>query len=122
MYNENNLPATYEEFAELNGFGETELNDEYAPIDKVYYEKMAKLINQIEPFTKEEVKILKENDEYDVYEWIKASYEYGHISKEIYDEIDSTFDEMVGYPDDVFETFGFIYDLYEELFRLYLGF
>lgn len=120
MYNENNLPETYEEFAKLNGFGETELDDENAPLDKMYYEKMAKLINQFTPFTKEEIQILKKTVEFDIYEYINESFKYGHISEGVYEEVISTFNEMVDYPDEVFNTFGFIYDLYVELFLLYL--
>lgn len=119
MYNENNLPETYEEYGKLNDFGEAEMNDEYAPLVKKYYEKMAKCINQFTPFTKDEVQELKRK-EFDIYEYIDAAFEYGHISRETYEEIFLIFDEMVDCPDEVFAVFGFIYDLYEELFRSYL--
>lgn len=115
MYNENYLPETYEEYGRLNGFGETEMNDEYAPYAKMFYEKMAKLINQIAPFTEEEIQVLKEREGVDI---IAAAFELGHISAEVYEEIIATFNEMEEYSDEVFAAFGFIYDLYAELFYI----
>lgn len=121
MYNVNNLPETYEEFGKLNGWGEIEMSDKLAPLTKKYYEKMAMIINQFEPFTTKEIQILNQMDTDDIYDYIDASYEYGHISEYVYEECISTFNEMADYSDEIFMHFGFIYDLFVELFELYLS-
>ena len=121
MHNVNNLPETFEEFGKINGWGEIEMRDKLAPLTKKYYEKMAILINQFEPFTTKEIQVLNQMDTDDIYDYIDASYEYGHISEHIYEECMSTFDEMAEYSDEIFMNFGFIYDLFIELFELYLS-
>ena len=113
------LPKTYEEYAKLNNFGEMEMSDEFAPLAKKYYETAAMLINKFEPFTKEEAAEIVEYEELgdSFRENFDLLLEYGHITNSVRFVCEALFDEMEACPDEQFEQFGFIYDLFEEWFE-----
>lgn len=119
MYDIMDLPETYEEFGKLNGFGEEEMNDEFAPLAKKYYEEAARIIKHLVPFTKEEGVYLML-----CYEELGAALREnfdmlltdGLISRDICNAGKKLFYEMEECSDDEFMVLGFIYDLFEEWF------
>ena len=87
------------------------MNDEYAPIARKFYEAAAHLINQFEPFTREEVLFLLENECDDI-ECLNALLEYGHIDRRLYEEVIELIDEMGACPEDQLLELGFVFDLF----------
>lgn len=108
------LPETYEEYGRINGFGEKEMNDEFAPIARKYYEASARLLNQFPPFTREEVQELRDNGYDTIFEFVDALFEYGHINKQIYEESIDLLEEMGACPEEQWLLLGFVYDLFTE--------
>lgn len=102
------LPETYEEFGALEGYGETEMNDEAAPTAKYFYERAAKLINSFEPFTKEEIDLLKMRECFDLKFFIDALFEWKHINEDTYKEVYQLLSEMCD--NEYFDEIGFVFD------------
>lgn len=118
-----NLPDTYEEFGRQNGFGETELNDEYAPLAKKYYEMAVVVVNQLVSLTKDDLQSLDRamgGKKWGLIRTLRWLCKKKLISKEALDTAILMFDEMEMCSDEQFDAFGFIYDLFEDWLREYL--
>ena len=120
-YTANNLPLTYEEYGEWMEFTEVEMEDEYAPTAKVFYERAAAVINSIKPFDESVTEELKDKELLGFpFDLLKQSLEHDCMTQEIYDECMQLYDDMCECEGEEFMVIGFVFDLFTDLYDEFL--
>ena len=120
-YTANNLPLTYEEYGEWMEFTEVEMEDEYAPTAKVFYERAAAVINCIKPFDESVTEELKDKKVLGFpFDLLNQSLEHGCMAQEIYDECMQLYDDMCECEGEEFMAIGFVFDLFTDLYNEFL--
>ncbi len=82
-----NMPKTYQEYGELNEFGETELSDKVA---EKYYNKLADLINQFSPIEQSELEKMGIDADLSIYnleELMDLYVEKNCVSRDVADQL-----------------------------------
>ncbi len=108
-----NLPETFEEYALLNGWGPSELDYEESAEGKRQYEKLASIINKIEPFSEEEIASIGTGV---LMQRIDKAEDLGHMAEDVYfDLIDFVEEEEIALQN------GFICDILDDFFVVKYG-
>ncbi len=104
-----NVPATFKAYAIINDWGVEECDN----ISKLYYEKIAKLLNEfevIEPYEYDQYGITPETD---FQELMDIHIKYNRVSKSVVNKLEKLLDEKI-YP--LGAEYGFLGDLIIEVF------
>lgn len=114
-------PKTFEEYAKKNDWKEEWLNDEYAPYCKDFYERAAKIINNIYPFYQDDLeKLGGPKMAADLTYCFNASISTGCMEEEGHKELLKFLDDIEELEEDIYMHLGFIIDEFVELYSIYL--